>query len=123
MARRRVPRIYEVELESLTVRMRSIRFGKVRELMRFLDSDGETDEVMEKLAENLLENIVSWDLVDEDGSEMPVNRESLDELEYGEVIELTSKWLDLITGPDKELGKDSSSGVTFPVALPTMEAL
>lgn len=123
MARRRVPRIYEVEMDGFTVRMKSIRFGKVRELMRALDSEGNEDAVMESLAEHLLESIVSWDLVDEDGNEMPVDRESLDELDYAEVVELSGKWLDLITGPSPELGKDSSSGVRFPVALPTMEAL
>lgn len=123
MARRRVPRIYEVEMDGFTVRMKSIRFGKVRELMRALDSEGNDDAVMESLAEHLLESIVSWDLVDDDGNEMPVDRESLDELDYAEVVELSGKWLDLITGPSPELGKDSSSGARFPVALPTMEAL
>jgi hypothetical protein len=123
MARRRIPRIYDVELETMKARIMSIRFGKVRDLVRLMEQEDKDIEVMDAISEYLTDALVSWDLVDEDGEPIEVSREAVEDLEYGEVIELVNKWLDIITGPGDGLGKGSNSGETIPVELPTMEAL
>lgn len=127
MARIRVPRIYDLEfdgeLEGLHVRAKSIKFGKVRQLVALMDSDDKDVEVMERISQELAENIVSWDFLDESQQPIPVTREAIDDLEFFEVIAIVNKWLDQMTGPEKELGKGSSSGESFPGQPLTMEAL
>lgn len=127
MARIRVPRIYDLEfdgeLEGLHVRVKSIKFGKVRQLIALMDEDDKDVEVMERISKELAEAIVSWDFLDEDEQPIPVSLEAIDDLEFFEVIAIVNKWLDRMTGPDKDLGKGSTSGESFPGRPLTMEAL
>lgn len=127
MARTRIPKIYDLafdgDLEGLHVRIRSVKFGKVRQIIALLDDDSKELEAFELIASLLAENIVSWDFEDEQGAPIPVNRETIDDLEFQEIMAIVNKWLDLITGPSDELGKGSSSGETFPGRPLTMEAL
>lgn len=127
MARIRVPRIYDLEfegeLEGLHVRVKSIKFGKVRQLIALMDEEDKDVEVMDRIAHELAENIVSWDFLDENEQPIPVSVEAIDDLEFDEVIAITNKWLDQMTGPNKELGKGSNSGESFPGRPVTMEAL
>lgn len=128
MGYRKIPRIYTLEfqgeLEGMIVRTKSVKFGRMRKIMTMMDDDGRNDaDVMETLANELSDVIVSWNLEDENGKEIPVSRESIDDLEYEEVIAIVNEWLGALTGPDPDLGKDSSSGETFPGQPLTMEAL
>lgn len=127
MSRIKVPRIYDLEfdgdLEGLHVRVKSIKFGKVRQLIALMDEEDKDVEVMERVSAELADAIVSWDFLDENEQPIPVSQETIDDLEFGEVMAIVNKWLDNMTGPDKELGKGSSSGVTFPGQPLTMEAL
>jgi hypothetical protein len=127
MARRRIPRIYTLEfdgeLEGLTVRVKSIKFGKVRQLLALMDADDQDAETMDEIARMLADSIVSWDFEDENGQPIPVTQEAVDDLEFGEVMAITNKWLDNITGPNEELGKGSNSGGNFPGQPLTMAAL
>lgn len=127
MARRRIPRIYELtfdgDLEGLHVKVKSIRFGKVRQLMALLDEDDKDMEAMEAISRLLAESIVAWDFEDEDGRPIEPSLEAIDELEFTEVMAIVNKWLDEITGPGDELGKGSNSGASFPGRPVTMEAL
>lgn len=129
MGYRKIPRIYTLEfsgeiLNGLVVRAKGVKFGRVRRLLALLDDDTDiTDEAIDTVVDELVGNIISWNMEDELGGPVQVSRQALEDLEYPEVMEIVSKWLQEITGPNEELGKDSSSGVTFPVQLPTMEAL
>lgn len=128
MARIKTPRIIELAfkgepLDGLNVRIKSIKFGKVREIMRLMDADDKDIEVMDRLSGELADAIVSWDLMDEDERPIEPTREAIDDLEFPEVMELVNEWLDAITGPGKELGKGSNSGGSFPGQPLTMEAL
>ncbi len=127
MSRRRIPTIYTLifdgDLEGLTVRIKSIKFGKVRQLLALMDQEDKDTETMDEIAKMLADSIVSWDFQDEDGNDIPVTAEAVDDLEFAEVMAITNKWLDQITGPDAELGKGSSSGGTFPGRPLTMDAL
>lgn len=129
MGYRKIPRIYTLEfsgeiLNGLVVRAKGVKFGRVRRLLALLDDDTDiTDEAIDTVVDELVGNIISWNMEDELGSPVQVSRQALEDLEFTEVMEIVSKWLQEITGPNEELGKDSSSGATFPVQLPTMEAL
>lgn len=127
MARRKIPRIYDLafdgDLAGLNVRIKSIKFGKVRKLITLMDEDDKDVQVMDEISRMLADAIVSWDLQEEDGTPVEPSQEALDDLEFDEVIAIVNKWLDHITGPGDELGKDSPSGASFPVPPLTMEAL
>lgn len=127
MGYRKVPTIYDLEfegaLEGLNVRVKSVKFGKVRRLIALMDSDEKDVEVMEEITKSLVDAIVSWDYQDEHGNDIPATAEGIDELEFADVLAIVNAWLDKITGPTEELGKDSPSGSPFPGQPATMEAL
>ena len=78
---------------------------------------------MQEIVTTLTEALLAWNMEDEQGVEIPLNEAGIDDLEYPEVIAITNKWLDAITGPSEELGKGSSSGETSLARSLTMEAL
>lgn len=128
MGYRKTPRINTLEMDGellngLVIRVKSISFGKVRSVMRAMDSDEGGAEVMETVVKTLGGALVSWTLEDEDGNPVEANAEGLESLDFDEVMAVVGKWLESITGPAPELGKDSSSGETFPGQPLTMEAL
>lgn len=128
MARRKIPRIIDVAFtegpnEGLNIRVKSIKFGKVRQLIALMDEDDKDVEVMTEISSLLADALVSWDLQEEDGSPIEPTVEAIDDLEFDEVIDMVNRWLDSITGPDQGLGKGSGSGATFPGQPLTMEAL
>lgn len=127
MARRKIPRIYDLEfdgeLEGLHIRVKSIKFGKIRQLIAVMDEDDKDVAVMDEISKTLVDAIVSWDLQEEDGTPIEPSLAAIDDLEFEEVIAIVNKYLDCITGPGDELGKDSPSGVKFPGRPLTMEAL
>lgn len=127
MARKRIPRIIEFKVpyaegDDLNVKAKVISFGEVRKVLRELDNDNEVD-MMDFVGRKLAENIVWWDYEEEDGSPIPVNQETIDGLEFTETIAIVNAWLGEMTGPNEELGKDSSSGVPSPELNLTAEAL
>lgn len=128
MGYRKVPTIYTLEfdgdLEGLIVRVKSIPFGKVRRLMATMDSGDENDqEAMEQVVKNLADSVVSWNLQDEVGIDVPVSQEAIEGLDFQDVMAILDKWMEIITGPSKELGKGSLSGGSFPGQPLTMETL
>lgn len=127
MGYRKVPTIHPIEVDKhdgLIVRMKSMTVGKMRRLIRDLDDDKKTtDQVIDVMVTALLEGAVSWNLTDEEDQPIPLNREELEELEFPMLTAIVESWLDVVSGPDKELGKGSSSGETFPGQPLTMEAL
>jgi hypothetical protein len=127
MGYRKIPTIYTLanlpEEDGLIVRMRAIRIGKVRSLMKAMSSQSESDESLDEMFALLLEGLVSWNLEDENGVPVPATAESLDEMELPFVMTILEAWLTQMTGPDEGLGKGSGSGATFPGRPLTMEAL
>ncbi len=127
MGYRKIPTIHTLEfdgaLEGLVIRVKSIPFGKVRKMMALLDDDKKDGVVMDEITGRVADAIASWNLQDEYGRDIAVSREAIDDLEFEDVMQLVDKWLECITGPNKELGKDSSSSATSPVPPLTMEVL
>lgn len=125
MGYRKIPTIHvldEVEgEEGLVVKIKSLKFGKVRRLMALTDedSDGSLDEVFNEL----LDNLVSWNLETEDGTPVPLTKEGLEDQETDFIMAVIDAWIAKMTKPSEDLGKDSSSGPQFPGRPVTMEAL
>lgn len=127
MGYRRIPTIYTLDKikgeDGLVVRMKGISFGKVRRLIALLDGDTGNDAVMGAISDQLVANLVSWNLEDERGVPVPETAQGIDDQDFDLILKIIENWLDQITGPDAELGKGSPSGASFPGQPLTMEAL
>lgn len=126
MGYRRVPTIYTLNEipgeDGLIVRMKTISFGKVRRLIALMSADDNDDNVMDEISAQVVKNLVSWNLEDDDGPVEP-DVAGVDAQDFDLVLKIVNSWLDAITGVSKDLGKDSSSGEKFPGQPLTMEAL
>ena len=128
MGYRKVPTIYHLsfadpDYEGLEITMKSIKIGRVRKLMRILALDDADQEQMDEMFALLEEGLVSWNLVDDDDQPVPTTIAGIEEQELPFILDIIGTWLDGMTGVSEDLGKGSSSGVTSPVELPTMETL
>lgn len=127
MGYRKVPVIHTLEIEGregLVVRMRGMKIGKMRQIVRVMDSeDAGTAETLDEMIDAISEGIVSWTLEDENGIPLPATREQIEDLELGELTDILNAWLGKISGVDEELGKGSPAGGKFPGQPLTMEAL
>jgi hypothetical protein len=127
MGYRRVPVIYTLDKipgeEGLIVRMKTISFGKVRRIIALMDDETGDDSVMDEISDQVSKALVSWNLEDEEGDEVPATVEGMEGQDFDLVLKIVNSWLDAITGVSKDLGKDSSSGEKFPGQPLTMEAL
>lgn len=125
---RKIPRIYTLkfdkEFEGLEVRLKSIKIGEMRRMLRLIDSDEDnTTEVLDGMVALISKGLVSWNLQEEDGTPVEPTREEVDELDFDLLKTILDEWLDQVSGPGEDLGKDSPSGEKFPGQPPTMEAL
>lgn len=129
MGYRRIPTIYTFDSipgeDGLIVRMKSIRFGKLRKLLVLTDDDSADETAVTEIVKLVAESLVSWNLEEEDGTPVPATFEGLDDQELDFIMKLVDAWTDRMTGSDGpgDLGKDSTSGEKFPGQPLTMEAL
>lgn len=128
MGYRKVPTIYTLDKipdeDGLVVRMKAIKIGKIRKLVRLLGlDDDQMLEALDELFSLLSEGLVSWNLEDEDGAPVPTGMEGIEELELPFLLKVLNCWLENMTGVDEDLGKGSPSGESFPGRPLTMEAL
>jgi hypothetical protein len=118
MGYRKVPTIHTLdkvgEEDGLVVRLKSIKFGKLRKLMRLTDADETADEALGEIFDLMLENIVSWNLEDEQGTPVPLTAEGLEDQETDLIMDIIEAWIEKMTGSGESLGKDSPSGESFP---------
>ena len=125
MGYRKIPTVHTIEdiegMDGFVVRMKGLKLGDLRKFSAIMDSDD--DKTLDALPAFLARNVLSWNLEDEYGREVPVSAEAFDEFELDDVLNISSKWMDKMTGPDPDLGKDSPSGEQFPGAPVRMEAL
>ncbi len=124
MGYRKVPTIYTLDLpqyEGLSVRMKSISFGKVRKLIAATETadDGNFDELLASIGNG----IVSWNLEDENGAEIPATEDALNDQDFEFVLDIVQAWLGCMVGVSEDLGKGSTNGSQFPGQPVTMEAL
>lgn len=127
MGYNKVPTIHTLDkikdADGLIVRLKSLKVGKLRQLVRILESEERSlDDVLDETFELLSANAVSWNL-EEDGQPVPFERAGIEDLELSQLFNILGAWLDSMTSVGEDLGKDSTSGETFPGRPLTMEAL
>lgn len=129
MGYRKIPTIYTLdklpEEDGLIVRMKAVRIGRLRQLMKTVSAaeQGDDDTTLDEMFALLQEGLISWNLEDENGVPVPADMSGIDQQELPFVLKILSAWLENMTGPDEELGKGSPSGARFPGRPLTMEAL
>lgn len=128
MGYRKIPTIHTLDkiegCEGLVVRLKGLKVGKLRALIRIMDSEEQgIAEVLDEVFGLLEESAVSWTMEDEGGVPIAFDRAGIESLELGEIMGVLGSWLDKMTGTSEELGKDSTSGANFPGQPLTMEAL
>lgn len=129
MGYRRIPTIYTFDNipdeDGLIVRMKSIRFGKLRRLIALTDDDEADDVAITEIVQLMAESLVSWNLEDEEGNPVPANEEGLCDQDLDFIMKIVDAWTDRLTGSDgpNDLGKDSTDGGKFPGRPLMMEAL
>ena len=128
MGYRKIPTIHTlVDLEGeegLVVRMKAIRIGKLRQMMKAMSAaDDSDDQTLDELFTLLQEGLVSWNLEDEGGTPIPATMAGIEEQELPLILKIMTAWLEQMTGPSADLGKGSPSGATFPGQPLTMELL
>jgi hypothetical protein len=126
---RKVPTIYTLKFdepfEGLEVRLKSIKIGEMRRMLRLIDSDDDnTTDVLDNMVALIAKGIVSWNLLEEDGvTPVGTTLEDIDELDFDLLKVILDDWLDQVSGPSDDLGKDSPNGEKSQALSLTMEAL
>lgn len=112
------------ELDGLEVMAKSLPTGELLGLIRMAVSlkDEETTNLseedlatIEKLFQGFAKALVSWNLEDEDGKPVPSTLRGVQSQEFDFVLPIIMAWIQAVAGVDKDLGKDSNSGPSFPV--------
>lgn len=116
------------EMEGLVVRVRSVKLGKLMNLVRAMDLDtarlssGDLD-VIDDVFRTFTEALVDWNLEDEKGEPVPTTMEGVYSQELDFVMEVIAAWVEVLTGVSSPLAKGSTDGRTFQEASLPMEAL
>lgn len=112
-----VLRFDDPELEDLEVRARSVSFGRFLDLLKLaavLDDDaavdGEAVAAAEGLFSGFAEALESWNLDDEDGTEVPATLDGLRSQDADFVMPMVMSWLDAVGAVDAPLGNGSNGG-------------
>jgi len=113
------------EYNGLEVIVKSLTIGKLLEVSSLTpdpDSPNQDVEATEKLLHIFADNLVSWNLEDEDGNPYPANYEGVkaqDDVPF--VLRMANAWLEGMAGLNSNLEKTSNSSENT-VSLP-METL
>jgi len=111
------------DLFGATVRCRSASLGTLMEVGEEAElartGGGAVLSRVRDLLTVFTDRIESWDLADEDGTEIPPTVDGLLMLDADVALDLVLTWVDVIMSVkgDRDLGKDSTSGEPFPEAL------
>ncbi len=127
MGYRKIPTIHTLtfkKYDGLVVRMRGLKIGKMRQILQVLANDEQdTLALVDAMVKFISDGLISWTLETEDGQEVPTTVEEVEDLEFDMLSDILNAWLGEVSGPDDDLGKDSSGGAKFPGRPLTMEAL
>lgn len=106
----------DTSLAGLEVIAKAIKFGKVFELAELEGLSGarmpteEDKKIMGIAIGKLMESLVSWDMTDENGDPVPLDRAAIDDLDIDQGIELMEEWSDVIMGNVSQGKAKNSAG-------------
>lgn len=113
------------EFAGLEVEAASLPLGEFFKLSKAVSKGDVTEREMEMLLGTFARSLVSWNVVEEDGTPVPANYDGIMTMDLDFVLKLVDTWLRAVSPPDpgSDLGKGSPSGKPFPGRPVTMEAL
>ncbi len=130
MGYRREPKIYKLtfvdpDMEGLIVRAKSTSVRQFLEIQAMADATEASDGVkgMQTLFATFAGVLVSWNLEDENGQELPTTVDTLLEQEFGFVMQIVMAWIEAVAGVPDQLGKASTGGSPLLEASLPMEPL
>lgn len=120
-------------MEGLEVTTKSVSSGRLLKLMKLADLAGSAGKkrqftaddarAVESLFNGFASALVSWNLEDEKGEPVPPTLEGVQEQDFDFVLSIIMSWIEAVAGVSSDLGKDSSSGVSFPEGSLPMDPL
>jgi hypothetical protein len=142
----RKPKVFKVtfdvghEFEGLSITTRGLSVAQFADLAQRLQGIGDVFEGQDDQSEQIAalialtgqlaplratfaEALMSWDMVEEDGTPTPATLDGVNLIEDMEFLTLIGSWVDAIGGVSAPLGKASPSGGTSPVLSGLMEPL
>lgn len=101
-------------LDGATVKVRSVSMRKLLEIMRLAETlhslgDRATEDV-DALFTALAEQLVSWDLEEEEGTPIPCSVEGMYSLEFDLVLSIVFAWIEGVQSTPGPLGPSSKDG-------------
>jgi hypothetical protein len=116
------------ELKGLEVRVKATTMQEQLEIAALMDginvnSPQEMMITINAALETLAENIISWNLLDDDDQPRPATLATLLSLDAEFQRALIAGWTQTLSGVSDDLGKGSSSGASFPEGSLPMETL
>jgi hypothetical protein len=122
---RRAAKVYKLkftedEFTGLEVRAKSVPLGKFLDLTKLVDLQNGTalgPEQMEQIRDlftGFATALVSWNLQEEDGTDVPATLEGLYSQEFDFVLQIIMAWMEAIAGVAAPLVRSSNSGATIP---------
>jgi len=110
----------ETDLDGLEVCVKGISTGRFLELSKLLGVADANPEAAEKLIAGFASALVSWNLEDDLDEPLPADEKHVLEQDLGFVLIVIRGWLEAVAGVTPDLGKESTSGPSFPaVNIPT----
>lgn len=85
------------------------------------DDVEQSAELLGSIADLLAGKMISWNLVDDDETPVPVTVEAIRGEDLTMIMEILNAWTDAAVGVKASLGKGSNSGPTFPEESIPME--
>lgn len=109
------------DMPELEIRIKTgtmAKFLKIARLYSKIDPNNLDDEGIDKLEEFFrlfASNLHSWNLEDDEGKPLPLNAESLMDLDPIFMMKIIREWIMAIKGVDADLGKDLRTTNSMPV--------
>ncbi len=102
------------ELHGAVIRMKRLSIRDLEELSRMDLPEGDDDDAVDsstmmRIIDRLIDGLVSWNLVDDDGEDRPATREEL-ESDATLALAILEKWMDVAGSVSGPLERRSSSG-------------
>jgi hypothetical protein len=102
------------DYEGLEIEVRSLPLGQFIELSKKFESEERSDQDVEEMVKLFVDSVKSWNMEEDDGTPVAPTYDNILTFDLDFVMACVSAWVDGMTGPDKDLGKDSNSGETSP---------
>lgn len=112
----------DTAFDGLEVSLRGLSTGEMLGMMKLMQ-DADNPAAAADIVETVIKAIRSWNLDDDNDQPLPVTRDNVLAQDLDMTLAIAKAWVNGIAGVSDDLGKDSTSGQSFPVVnLPT-EAL